>query len=313
MGNVMSFLGGIVALAVLGLLLFFELSREGILFVYVIYALIILVAGAMLISLREPIAGFIRALTGRASRIKSFSRGPETPKGLEGRKMEPFSGGPGQEPKGPGEVKNPALKSIMENLMERTGTRQKKSRFSGLAKRLRGIRIPRPKIRIKKPGKPKPQYRQPESKEKKGVPRKKPGKTPSERKPGISMPKIPLAKLRSLIEKAKKALKRKPGPEKPPKARPPEERREVKEKPPEEKPEKPGPGKKPVEEKLTAKPEGSCQICGSREGLRVHYIVPLDKGGTKNKDNTILLCGTHKEQAKEGMYSENLLRKLRGT
>ncbi len=281
MENIASFFGGIIALAALGLLLFFELSMESVFFVYVIYALIIIVAGALVISIRGSIAALIRALTGRAGRIKPSHREAPQGKGIEGgRKIERFfksSKPPTQEPKSPEKVKNPLLKNMMEKLKEKEEKPGRKSRFSGLAKRLRGIRIPRPKlpkIRIKKPGKPK--------------------KKPPKEKPRPVIEERPKRAEKSMLEKIKKGLPKISRPKflvKPKAAGKPEPEKPVKEEPKEgKKPEKPKPGEPreipPAKPKpITKEPEtssGSCQICGSSKGLKMHYIVPLEKGGTRD-------------------------------
>lgn len=42
-----------------------------------------------------------------------------------------------------------------------------------------------------------------------------------------------------------------------------------------------------------------CQKCGAREGLIVHHIIPVSKGGTNRPVNLITLCqACHKLQPK---------------
>ncbi len=311
MENIASFFGGIIALAALGLLLTFELSTESVLFVYVIYALIIIVAGTMVISIRGSIAALFRALTGRVSRIKPPPGEVPQDEGIEeGRKIERFFNRktPSQEIKKPLQVKNPLLRKIAENMSP--GKPQKKSRFSGLAKRLRGIRIPRPKMpKIRRPNLENIKKKLPKiSRPKSLVKPEAAGKPRSEKPVEEIVSRSVQSRTRDISSsKAREEMK---------KPRPKEEKK------PKEgrKPEKTKLGKTreipPVKPKpITEEPgtSGSCQICGSSKGLKMHYIVPPEKGGTREKENTILLCGTHKKQAEQGMYSENLLRKLKGT
>lgn len=37
----------------------------------------------------------------------------------------------------------------------------------------------------------------------------------------------------------------------------------------------------------------SCAVCGTREGLTTHHIVPLGKGGLDERENRMVLCRGH--------------------
>jgi len=255
----------------------------------------------MLITLRGGIAAFIRTLRGR-SKIKPRQAGETPGKWGQARKEEVPKA---REPERPADVKNPLLKGMMKKIKKKeAGKPQGKSRFSGLAKRLRGIRIPRPKLpKIRKPAKSKPEKPEKKPGISKPKPPAKPEKPPREKE---LLPREKPPKPRASEEKKEEML---PSPkEEPAEAKAPEEIKEIplrKEKA--ERPEK--------KEEIKEKPETgeSCQICGKTSGLQTHYIVPLNKGGKKGEENAILLCGTHKKQAEEGMYSENLLKNLKGS
>lgn len=267
MGNAMMFLGGVVALAFLGFLLLFELSRESMLFVYVLSFLIILTLGAMLLSLRGAIGRAALAAAGRFRRGRPPHITPEIPGGENPESPKPS--------RPPGKVSNPMLKDLMERVMkERKRPRQgkgmaikeaaqepaKASGGPGLLKRLRGL-----------------------------------GKW----RAGPEAGDLAQMEMDELEEEAEGA----------------EDRRlaGALEDEAEGKPKRKG---RPV---AGAPPKGEdrgesatpCQICGSRKNVHRHYIVPIEKGGSEGKGNIIMLCGNHRRQAEQGIYSENLLKRMR--
>lgn len=296
----MAFLGGAVALAFLGFLLFFELSRESMLFAYVISAIIILVLVAMLVSLRGAIRGMVGALAGR---VRPEAGSLKIPRGEKPKKLG-LSKAAGL----PRRVSNPMLKDIMERIKEGGAEKpkggqaprgKKQSRPSGLLGKLGSI-VEKLKIR----GARKPEAGTGEMEE----------------------IKEKLAEMDELEERVEWAEDEKIAEalEGETEGKKPSRKKKAARKHPEEK--KPRGGTKtqglpeaPAEEKMEPTKEGIpreeagyCQICGSREGLQEHYIVLLEKGGGKGEENIIVLCGRHKKQAEEGIYSENLLKRLKG-
>lgn len=266
MGNVMTFLGGLAALAVLGFLLFFELSRESMMFAYVISALILLVLGAMLINLRGAIGAAAGRVMGRFGRAGPGDGGPEIPK--EEKPEFPVPPGLSRD------VSNPMLKEIMERVIEkeakperqepleegRQEPEKKKSGLSGPLSKFRGIGKMGELLKIRK---------------------------------GKAEKQVAIAEMDELEEEMEGTGKGEP------KAEPKEEPSW-------------GEGKaEPETETLKEEEAPSCQICGSRENLQKHYIMPLEKGGSSGEDNIIMLCGRHKRQAEQGIYSERLLKRMR--
>ncbi len=299
MGEVMSFLGGIMALALLGFLLFFELSRDSMLFASVISALILLVLGAMLVGLRGAIGGIIRALAGR---VRPKGEIPEIPKGGKSKRMDmPRTSGL------PRRVSNPMLKDLMERIREgKMGMpkggppemeqpkleKGRQSGPSGLVGRLGRIAV-----KLKTRGSGKPGARAEELEE---IREKLAGMDGLEE--AVEGPEL---------EEVEGAL------EEETEGRRPSRKRRAAGKP-RGGPETRGPPGAPAEEVEPPKGEtpmegaGCCQICGGRGNLQMHHIAPPEKGGSGGGDNIIMLCGRHKKQAEEGMYSENLLRRLKG-
>ncbi len=47
----------------------------------------------------------------------------------------------------------------------------------------------------------------------------------------------------------------------------------------------------------------ACVICGSRDGLQVHHIIPLTRNGTNSQANLITLCSKcHKRRHRDNKY-----------
>jgi len=347
MGDPTTFLGGIVAIAVLGILLFIELSAESMLFVYVLAFMIALVAGALALT---AVNGIMKSRRERKAGLRK--RAEESGSSVrEERKMETFFDR-SEKKRAKVDVSNPSLKRLAERV---GGKGAGKSRLSGIkagfgriGKKLKGIKVLRlsshwtqrrlasarrdPRLgkgKLKMPG------REPA----------KPGKVLKQgrkaiaEKPKAWKPKTGKSAFSGLVGRLK-SIKRPKMPEirhaeaKPVKAVPEEPAHEeaseekikheaskpaslkedesayhpVEEKEPEK--EIASPGKEKPEK---VEPGESCHICGGNVGLGVHYITPLDRGGRKAKGNQITLCENHRKQAEQGMYSENLLRNLRKT
>ena len=51
----------------------------------------------------------------------------------------------------------------------------------------------------------------------------------------------------------------------------------------------------------------ACHLCGTVEGVRITYAVPLDKGGEKSEWNHNVLCGSCRWRRRKQHYRTNLM------
>ena len=49
--------------------------------------------------------------------------------------------------------------------------------------------------------------------------------------------------------------------------------------------------------------EMPCTVCGTREDLHAHHIIPVEEGGTDDLDNLIILCEAHHIGSGTGIHS----------
>ena len=53
-----------------------------------------------------------------------------------------------------------------------------------------------------------------------------------------------------------------------------------------------------------------CVLCGSKENLHHHHVIPKVKGGTDDEDNLITLCEKHHEMIHNIQQCDDFSKKL---
>lgn len=55
---------------------------------------------------------------------------------------------------------------------------------------------------------------------------------------------------------------------------------------------KSGHHKIPKERKKKLKDGAHCFLCGTKQNLTLHHVIPLSQGGDNSEDNLVVLCGS---------------------